>query len=108
MSYGPWIAHNGGECPVSPETVVQVHLYGLEDDAISEPDAAEAYDWSWRFCADIIRYRVWTEPKRETVRSAIFIGEVTNKPTNSAFATAVLDFADGVPQFPGRLEAPDA
>ena len=28
--YGPWIEWRGGECPVSPETMVKVKLRGVK------------------------------------------------------------------------------
>lgn len=56
--YGPWIKWHGGECPVSPETMVQVKLRG---GIVGE---LRAGDYRWR-CglgdSDIVEYCVVLE-----------------------------------------------
>lgn len=68
--YGPWKIWNGGECPVAPETMVQVQLRGWTRPVAEAQmiDAADAYGWNWADEADdIIAYREVIGPKRETV-----------------------------------------
>lgn len=61
MNYndGKWHGWNGGECPVHPETVVDVRFAG---DPIEEP--VKAKTWSWMHdCEDgnIVAFRVIKE-----------------------------------------------
>ena len=56
--YGPWIKWHGGECPVSPETMVKMKLRG---GTVVE---ARAGDYYWRHGvgdSDIVEYCVVTE-----------------------------------------------
>ena len=57
--YGPWIKWAGGECPVPPETLVEVKLRNGQRHAASY---AVCYDWSHDDVdADIMEYRTITE-----------------------------------------------
>ena len=56
--FDPWIKWNGGECPVPPETVVEVRLRG------GTVGGAHAGDYYWLNIgddADIVEYRTFTE-----------------------------------------------
>ena len=58
--YGPWIKWYGGDCPVPPETMVQVKLRG---GIVGELRAGDYY---WNHCdddddGDIVSYRTVTE-----------------------------------------------
>jgi hypothetical protein len=69
ITYGEWQIWNGGECPVDPETKVQVHLlYQTRREAIENPHG-KAKDWQWDpdFDVAIIAYRVVKEPVREVM-----------------------------------------
>ena len=56
--YGPWIKWHGGECPVPPETMVQVKLRG----GIVGELRAGAYRWRCGLGdSDIVEYCVVTE-----------------------------------------------
>ena len=60
-----WIIWNGGDCPVSPDTKVQVQYRdGTRDEGenCSAKKAGE-WDWNWGSCYDIIAYRVVPEPR---------------------------------------------
>ena len=57
--YGPWIKWNGGECPVPPETIVEVKL---RCGVIKQAASAQYYRW----ChggngVDIVEYRIVIE-----------------------------------------------
>lgn len=55
---GKWHGWNGGECPVHPESVVQVMTYG------GSSGEATARDWDWKCnLAPIIAFRVIKEYK---------------------------------------------
>lgn len=58
---GEWIEWNGGECPVDPETVVEVKFRGPAVGMEPDRDLAEATCFYWLHdndCSDIIAYRV--------------------------------------------------
>lgn len=62
-----WIEWNGGECPVPPETTVEVRFRGGRTSNMDAPGA----DWRWSHHgegSDIVAYRVRekTEAPRET------------------------------------------
>ena len=57
--YGPWIKWHGGECPVPPDTLVEVKLRNGQRHAASY---AVCYDWSHHDVdADIMEYCTVTE-----------------------------------------------
>ena len=57
--YGPWIKWHGGECPVPPETLVELKLRNGQRHAASY---AICYVWSHDDVdADIVEYRIITE-----------------------------------------------
>lgn len=62
-SEGDWIEWNGGECPVDPETPVQV-LLGGETPAKFDPEIEKAKNWDFTWAGampedyDIIAYRI--------------------------------------------------
>ncbi|MFD1709718.1 hypothetical protein FVQ98_10500 [Ottowia sp. GY511] len=57
--YGPWIKWHGGECPVPPDTLVEVRLRIGER---GKPVAAGAYDWPHSDeDGDIVEYRIVPE-----------------------------------------------
>lgn len=58
--YGPWIKWHGGECPVPPDTVVEVTR---RSGAVLGPGRAAGFLWCHRdLCSgDIIKYRTITE-----------------------------------------------
>ena len=56
---GPWIKWHGGECPVPPETMVEVKLRRM---AVMELDRADEYEWRHIFGrGDIVEYCIVTE-----------------------------------------------
>lgn len=59
-----WIQWSGGECPVPPETVVEVKY---DDGEITEPDKASTWDWEcgWPEGCNIVAYRVVTPAPEE-------------------------------------------
>ena len=65
--YGPWLGWNGGECPVEPETRVQVIAFDIAANELR--GYAHSFYWG-RDPGDrpIIAYRVKREPRVETVR----------------------------------------
>ena len=57
--YGPWIKWHGGECPVPPETMVQLKLRKL---ALERGGRAGGYYWHHGGGDDdIVEYRTFTE-----------------------------------------------
>ena len=62
--YGPWIDWNGGECPVPPDTIVEVKF--RNGDTV-EPRLADDYRWPHQGNPfdidpfDIVKYRTITE-----------------------------------------------
>lgn len=57
-----WIPHDGGPCPVAPETMVELR-FRTGEEHISEPRAGM---WMWQHSgrpSDIIAYRIAKEPK---------------------------------------------
>lgn len=72
MKYSEWKIHNGGPCPVSPDTKVEFQLYTesrKEAEEANNPIHAgyEALKWERIIC-----YREVIEPKRETVTHYIY------------------------------------
>lgn len=65
-----WQKHDGGGCPVSPETVVEVRYYNGYLSG-SNPARADNWHWKWVNCADggnIAEYRVISpRPQAEAV-----------------------------------------
>lgn len=64
-SYGPWTVHTPGECPVPPETMVQVQLR-KDSQVYAEADEAQpAKELRWSEVKDctIAYYRVLLEPE---------------------------------------------
>lgn len=60
-----WIIWNGGDCPVSPDTKVQVQFRSDTRVGAEARSGSKAKDWDWRAdgrTLDIIAYRVVTEP----------------------------------------------
>lgn len=60
--WGPWIEHDGKECPVSNGVFVHV-IYRAGIDVMAHVSAngrvVDANPWIWKWCpADIIRYRI--------------------------------------------------
>lgn len=59
-----WIIWNGGDCPVSPDTIVLVQW--ADEDRLEaeecEERPANAVRWAWSSRNNIIAYRVVTEP----------------------------------------------
>ena len=68
--YGPWIKWNGGECPVPPDTLVEVKF--RRGDSTSEHPAS---DYCWRHYGedhDTVEYRTVTEqPDREAAEKLL-------------------------------------
>ena len=57
--YGPWIEWHGGECPVPPETIVEVKF---RNGTIEPIHAASEYSWIHiAGGGDIVEYRIVTE-----------------------------------------------
>jgi len=51
-----WTAWEGGECPVAPETLVEIRFW---DGEINGPYKADEWDWDRLFrVADIVAYRI--------------------------------------------------
>jgi hypothetical protein len=109
ITYGEWQIWNGGECPVDPETKVQVHLiHETRGQAIKRPHE-EAKEWVWRFDGDgsIIAYRVVKEPVREVMEfpasakafscTAPMIWDEEDTPNDPAFqrGTVKVEIVDG-------------
>jgi hypothetical protein len=69
ITYGEWQIWNGGECPVDPETKVQVHLTHETRKRATERPLKRAGNWQWYSGCDlsIIAYRVVKEPVREVM-----------------------------------------
>ena len=63
-----WYGWNGGECPVHPETQVEVMLRSGKPEFESDPSNAHSWVWSHdNTRADIIAFRVarfYAEPKK--------------------------------------------
>lgn len=60
-TYGPWIKWHGGECPVPPDTPVEVKF---RDGDSQSGYSAYAYAYSWNHgggIADIVEYRITIE-----------------------------------------------
>lgn len=60
-----WIIWNGGDCPVSPDTIVQVQFRDWTRDEGENCSTKKADKWSWNWSSDhydIIAYRVAPEP----------------------------------------------
>lgn len=69
--YGPWIDRNGGECPVPPDTLVEVKC---RSGKVLEPRLA--YRYSWKHIdsnGDIVEYRTVTEqPDLDAAEKLLF------------------------------------
>lgn len=67
---GKWYGWNGGECPVHPQTVVQVRLYDQNADTCDMVQPAADWNWSHTSLSEIVAFRIVTpyvepKPKRE-------------------------------------------
>ena len=68
-----WYGWNGGECPVHPETVVQVQMANetreqVEEESPSSAHCAGVWSWDWDWACDdvafcIIAFRIVKERK---------------------------------------------
>lgn len=57
--YGPWIKWHGGECPVPPDTLVEVKF---RDGSCETGHSANCYSWlRVDFNDDIVEYRIAIE-----------------------------------------------
>ena len=57
-----WIEWGGGECPVPPDTLVEVRF---RNDALNAFCSAGDWSWSWAdLASDIVAYRVLSAPAR--------------------------------------------
>lgn len=73
-NFGPWIIHEGNECPVEPDALVQV-ICSDEEPRRHNPRtlAAEMYDWDLQgLTCRIFAYRKVIAPKRVKVRGHIY------------------------------------
>jgi len=80
-TYGPWIAHNGDECPVSTDTMVRVWVAGSEKENSVWP--ANQYSWAGNNYK-ILVYQIAT-PVPEDVRGERVFNAV-NKITGVMFS----------------------
>ena len=64
-TYGPWQVHTPGDCPVPPDTLVQVQrrCETQMEAAGSSPRAAGAWDWSDHEYGAIAYYRIARAPE---------------------------------------------
>ena len=60
--YGPWIGHNGGECPVGSDELGQTIFKGANGEVHQSP-CTSLYSQVWGY---VIAYRVKIEPKTYT------------------------------------------
>ena len=99
--YGPWIKWSGGECPVSPDTLVEVKLrcVGLELSGLAKT-------YYWRGVggdADIVEYRTITEhPDLEAAEKLLRENGYTITPPAKP-----LTFEDVVPMTEAPLKQTD-
>ena len=77
--YSPWIKWHGGECPVPPETLVELKLRNGQRHAASY---AICYDWRHDDVdADIVEYRIVTEqPDLKTAEQLLLANDYTVTP----------------------------
>jgi len=71
--YGPWTPHTPGECPVPPDTMVQVQLRQDSQIDAEKNDAVPADQLVWGDAANgtIAYYRVLLEPEWVTMTGCL-------------------------------------
>lgn len=65
-----WIIWNGGDCPVSPDTKVQMQYRDWTRDEAENCSTKNAGEWNWNWGSDhydIIAYRIIPEPLWEDI-----------------------------------------
>ena len=80
MKYSEWKIHNGGPCPVSPDTKVQVQFNSETRKQVEEwyehveGIATPKLDWE-----SVTAYREVIEPKRETAEYGVYWSDTLDK-----------------------------
>ena len=91
--YGPWTVHTHRECPVPPDTMVQVQLRNMTQ-MDAEEATSRADNWKWGLASPdgyaIAYYRVLLEP--EWVRICHLAGDMLLPPID-------VPMIDGKPDF---------
>lgn len=108
--YGEWRIWNGGECPVDPDTKVQVQTACQSRSYVERRDwtgIARQIDWlmTTHRSSTIIAYRVVKEPMRETRKHECWVGVYEescpmlsdSNLTGFTHGVAVQDIVDGKP-----------
>ena len=116
--FGPWIIHEGNECPVEPYELVQVFCWGemLDDAAVSMAMPARGYNWGYDdgHKVRIFAYRVADAHKRVKVRGHIYscsdgtliVGDV-GYPINRANFTLSVKIDENGNPIPGTVRQED-
>ena len=117
-NFGPWITHEGNECPVEPDALVQVVLRGgTMGEAIEvEPEPALCCDWHQQSgMAAIFAYRKVIAPERVKLQGYIYglsCGKLVvcdgDYPTNSASFTLSVEIDEDDKPVPGTVRLEDA
>lgn len=108
IKYSDWRIWNGGECPVDPETKVQVQM---ADDTrasayLNPPQTGRSYTWGFDHNGTIIAYREVIEPVRESQAHTMAVSKVgsfapslspTIRDEGWTMGTATTETLDGKP-----------